>query len=162
MALPEICYLCCNKLTKPTNVDHVPPQQIFPPGLRKAHGPLQLLTIPVHKGCNTAYKADEEYFVHTLMPFARGTVAGDAVYSHVLSSYRAGHNAGLVRKVLGEFDPRPSGLILAGGKVVKRFDGKRIKRIAWKIVRGLMFHHFGVEYPEAHTCSVSVTPVSET
>src|SRR5438270_716368 len=104
MALPDLCYLCGGPLTKPKNNDHVPAQQMFPPALRKAHGPLQLLTIPVHTKCNSAYKADEDYFVHTLMPFARGTVAGDAVYHQVLSAYRAGHNAGLVKKVLGEFN----------------------------------------------------------
>lgn len=122
---------------------------------------MQLLTIPVHQACNSAYKADEDYFVHALMPFARGTVAGDAVYSHVLGAYRKGHNSGLVRKVLAEFEPRPSGLILPGNKVVKRFDGKRIQRVAWKIVRGLFFHHFGEVYPEAQTTWVTVTPVGE-
>lgn len=161
MPLPDICYLCAQPLSKPVNVDHVPAQQLFPPALRKEHGPLQLLTIPVHNACNTAYKADEDYFVHALMPFARGTVAGNAVYSHVLGAYKAGHNAGLVKKVLGEFEPRPSGLALPGNKVVKRFDGKRIQRVAWKIVRGLLFNDFDEVYPEAWTTSVTVTPVGE-
>src|SRR5690242_10793659 len=92
MALSRLCYLCGHPLTKPVNADHVPAQQMFQPDLRKEHGPLQLLTSPVHTACNSAYKADEDYFVHTLMPFARGTVAGDAVYRHVLTAYRAGHN----------------------------------------------------------------------
>jgi hypothetical protein len=161
MAKPDICYLCTRQLTPPVNQDQVPGQQFFPPALRKEHGPLQLLTIPVHTSCNSAYKADEDYFVHSLMPFARGTVAGDAVYSHVLSAYRAGHNAGLVKKVLGEFDRRPSGLVLPGNKVVKRFDGDRIQRVAWKIVRGLMFHHFGTAYPEKQNTWVTATPVGE-
>jgi hypothetical protein len=47
MALPEICYLCAEKLAKPVNVDHVPALQMFPTALRKEHGPLQLLTITV-------------------------------------------------------------------------------------------------------------------
>lgn len=161
MALPDVCYLCSGKLTKPINADHVPAQQIFPPALRKEHGPLQLLTIPVHTRCNSAYKADEDYFVHTLMPFAGGTVAGNAVYEHVLSAYRSGHNAGLIKKVLGEFDRRPSGLVLPGNKVAKRFEGARIQRVAWKIVRGLMFHDSGIAYPEKQNTSVSVTPVGE-
>ena len=41
----------------------------------------------------------------------------------------------------------PSGLVLPGNKVVKRFQGKRLTRIAWKIVRGLNFHHHDVVLP---------------
>lgn len=159
MLKPELCYLCGKPLAdEPANDDHAPPQQIFPPALRKAHNLSRLLTIPAHTACNTAYKKDEEYFVHTLMPFARGSVAGTAIYDHVLKAYRAGHNPLLVKKVLNEFEPRPSGLVLPGGKVVKRFDGERLARVAWKIVRGLYFHHHGTVLPEHHTTWVSVTP----
>ena len=47
----------------------------------------------------------------------------------------------LMRKVLREFDPTPSGIILPAGKIVKRFEGKRLARVAWKMVRGLHFLH---------------------
>lgn len=50
--------------------------------------------------------------------------------------------------VLNEFETNPSGLVLPGGKVVKRFDGQRIRRIAWKIVRGLHFYHTAEILPE--------------
>ena len=144
---PTVCYLCSNDLAlEPTDVDHVPGQQFFAPAIRKAHGP-QLLTIEVHKACNRAYKSDEDYFVQTLVPLARGSLAGNAIYRHALETYHKGHNVGLVRRVLGEFDHRPSGLILPGGKVAKRFQGARLSRVAFKIVRGLYFHHHGIALP---------------
>jgi hypothetical protein len=45
-------------------------------------------------------------------------------------------------------DPAPGGLILPGGKVVKKFEGERLRRVAWKMVRGLHFHHTGEVLPE--------------
>lgn len=98
-------------------------------------------TIPVHDQCNKSYQADEDYFVTALMPHARGSCAGDAIYKRALDRYLGGGKVGLVRKVLAEFEPRPSGLVLPRNQVVQRFDGTRISRVAWKIVRGLHFHH---------------------
>jgi hypothetical protein len=157
--LPSICYLCGLPLTRPTSADHAPPKQFFAPIIRKKHAP-QLLTIPVHDACNKAYQLDEDYFVHTLMPFARQTYAGRAIYDEVLAKFRAGKKAGLTRGVLNEFEPRPSGLVLPGSKVVKRFQGRRLQRVAWKIVRGLYFHHHGDALPEELRTWVSVTPVA--
>ena len=63
----EDCYLCGLKLAAPIDWDHVPPQQLYAPEIRKAHHP-QLLTIPVHAACNKGFQKDEDYFVHALMP----------------------------------------------------------------------------------------------
>lgn len=123
-------------------------QQIFAPDLRRKYNISKLLTLEVHEACNAAYKKDEDYFVRTLMPFARGSEAGNAIYAKVLKDYRGGKQIPLTNKVLSEFDPRPAGLVLPGGKVVKRFDGERVKRIAWKMVRGLHLHHTGEVLPE--------------
>ena len=109
----------------------------------------QLLTIPVHADCNKAYQYDEDYFVHTLMPFAPKSYAGRAIYNDVLQKFRGGRKVGLTRGVLEEFEPMPSGLILPANKVVKRFQGERVSRIAWKIVRGLYFHHHGILCPRS-------------
>jgi len=143
-----ICYLCGKPLCPPTNKDHPVMQQIFAPEIRKKHKITKLLTLDVHKACNTAYKNDEEYFVHTLMPFARGTEAGNAIYTKVLKNFRSGKQVPLAKMVLSEFDPNPSGLFLPGGKVVKRFDRERLRRVAWKMVRGLHFYHTRENLPE--------------
>ena len=57
---------------------------------------------------------------------------------------RRPEQAKLLRKVLNEFERQPSGLILPPNIVLKRFEGDRIARVIWKIVRGLYFYHFGV------------------
>jgi hypothetical protein len=49
---------------------------------------------------------------------------------------------------LKEFEPRTGGLVLPGGKVLKRFNPNRIERVIWKIVRGLFFRHHGKTLPE--------------
>jgi len=40
------------------------------------------------------------------------------------------------------------GLYLPKDKVLKRFDGARLSRITWKIIRGLYFYHFKEFLPE--------------
>ena len=64
----------------------------------------------------------------------------------------------LAKKILREFEPRPSGLSLPPGLVAKRQDGVRIKRVAWKIVRGLYFHHYGAVLPEAISVGYELIP----
>ena len=92
------------------------------------------------------------------MPHARGSYAGNAFYQKTLDSFHRGRNPGLVRKVLRDFEPRPSGLVLPGNQVVQRVNGARISRVAWKIVRGLYFHHHNeVLRAKAARC-VTVTP----
>ena len=70
-----IYYLCGKPLNPPTNVDHPVMQQLFAPELRRKHNISQLITFDVHEACNTAYKSDEDYFVRSLLPFARGSAA---------------------------------------------------------------------------------------
>lgn len=150
MADSDICYLCGKPLNEPTNRDHVPPQQLYADEIRKRHSP-NLLTIPVHKSCNSSYQLDEDYFVTTLMPFAVGSYSGSAFYSEILAKFKRGERRSVVQlaqKVLHEFEHRPTGLILPPGKIVKRFDGVRVHRVAMKIVRGLYFHHFKKFLPQ--------------
>jgi hypothetical protein len=144
---PTVCYLCGKTLGGQTSRDHVPPQQFFADEVRRAHK-LNLLRIPTHYSCNYDYHVDEDYFVNILLPFAMGSYAGDKLYSEILRKYKKGKNVRLIRQVLSEFDHHPSGLFLPGNKVVKRLNGPRIHRVAWKIVRGLHFHHFTEVLPE--------------
>ena len=154
----SVCYLCGKSLCGDLDHDHVPPKQLYAATVRQANNPSDLLTIQVHRNCNRSFQKDEDYFVHTLMPFARGSYAGDAIYAEILGKYRRGRNVPLVRKVLREFEPRPSGLVLPGNMVLKRQDGPRISRVAWKIVRGLYFKHHGTALPDNLTTWVSITP----
>jgi hypothetical protein len=162
MSSPPICYLCGKPLCDPVAVDHVPPRQLFAPELRKKHNLNRLLTIQTHRGCNTAYEKDEHYFLHSLAAFGAKTYSGRPVLQKVAKEFREGHHRPLVETILKEFATRPSGLVLPGNKVAKRFQGDRMHRVAWKIVRGLVFYHFGETYPDDWTVGVTITAPSET
>jgi len=82
------------------------------------------------------------------MPLGLGSYSGDAFYSKKLAKFKNSDKIDLMRKVLNEFESRPSGLYLPNNKVVKRFDGIRAGRITWKIIRGLYFYHFKEFIPE--------------
>ena len=145
-------------MSKPTNKDHCPPEALFARKILKEHKPDRLITIPVHEACNASYGHDEEYFKATLVPFARGSVAGDAVYNEFMADCREDpRKLVLADKILREFEPQPSGLHLPWGLVAKRQEGDRIKRVAWKIVRGLYFQHHSAFLYEDFPISCTLT-----
>jgi hypothetical protein len=154
---PTVCYLCGLPLVEPTSADHVPPKQFYADEIRKKHNP-NLLTIRVHADCNRAYQHDEDYFVNTLAPYARGSYAGDALLRESFAKYEAGKKQALVHKVFEEFERRPSGLILPPNLVAKRIEGKRVYRVAWKIIRGLYFYQYGEVLPEDTPNGLEIIP----
>lgn len=154
---PTLCYLCGQPLTAPTNVDHVPPKQLYTKEVRVAHNP-NLRTIEVHTDCNRSFQHDEDYFVNTLAPFARGSYSGNSLLKDVFAKYAADQKRGLVHKVLNEFDHKPGGILLPPGLVGKHFEGDRLHRVAWKIVRGLYFHEFGQVLPESTPNHLEILP----
>lgn len=154
---PSVCYLCGQPLVEPLSRDHVPPRQFYADGIRKKHNP-NLLTISVHDSCNRGYQFDEDYFVNTLVPYARGSYSGDALLHEIFRKYDAGQKRALVHKVHEEFERRPSGLILPPGLVAKRIEGNRVRRVAWKIIRGLYFHSFNEPLPEDTPNRLKVIP----
>lgn len=154
---PSICYLCGLPLAPPLSQDHVPPKQFYPDAVRKKHNP-NLRTITVHKECNLAYQFDEDYFVNTIAPFARGSYSGNALLHEIFQKYHAGKKRGLVSKVYQEFERRPSGLVLPHGLVAKRIEGGRVHRVAWKVIRGLYFHHFGEFLPQDTPNGLEIVP----
>ena len=157
---PSVCYLCRQRLFEPLSRDHVPPRQLYADGIRKKHHP-NLLTIPVHDSCNRGYQFDEDYFVNTLVPYARGSYSGDALLQEIFQKYDAGEKRALVHKVHEEFERRPSGLILPPGFVAKRIDGNRVRRVAWKIIRGLYFHSLNEPLPEDTPNGLKVVPTDQ-
>ena len=155
---PTHCYLCGRPLSKPTSKEHCPPLALFACKLRQQYNLNRLITHPVHMACNFSYQHDEAYFKATLVPFAPGSVAGDAIYKEAVAGFRTKKQKRvLAEKILREFEPRPSGLDLPSGLVVKRQEGSRIKRVAWKIVRGLYFNHHRAILPEAINVGCTVT-----
>jgi len=134
----DICYLCGQKLSGDVDDDHVPPKQFYPRSIRKIHD-LNLFTLPTHESCNKSYQKDEDYFVHSIAPLAKGSYSGNAIWGDISNQLKRPQGKRIAQMILKEFDPRPSGLYLPHGKVVKRFSGQRIWRVVWKITRGLFF-----------------------
>ncbi len=154
---PTICYLCGKPLSRELSRDHVPPRQLYAEDIRRKHNP-HLLTLPVHEACNLGYQSDEDYFVYSLMPFGRGSYSGNVLRGKILEDCKHPEQRTLLQKVLDEFECRPSGLILPPHLVAKRFEGDRILRVAWKIVRGLYFSRFGSFVPEDAPKGCEVIP----
>lgn len=146
---PQICYLCGGGLGSEKTLDHVPPSQIFPERLRKG---LSLLKLPAHKQCNYDYQKDEEYFVVTLSPVAGDSSAGRALWEDL------SHKFGKLRgRILGEMVRKEFYSVeLPGQMKAKKFDGRRVRRVIAKIVRGLFFHEQGRFLPIETPCRVDV------
>jgi len=136
----KICYLCGKRLDKEEGIsyDHVPPKQFYPSAIRK-NANLNLFTLPTHTACNKSYQKDEDYFVNSLGPLAKGTYAGSELWKDISHQMSRPESKKLILKVLKEFERRPSGIILPHGKVGKRYDVERTGRVIWKITRGLFF-----------------------
>jgi hypothetical protein len=86
---------------------------------------------------------NEEYFVHTLLPFARGTQSGDAAIRQSFRKYRDGRNVPLLNMVMDEFKHVVGGVHLPANRVAKMIDANRFHDVLYKIIRGLHFHHSG-------------------
>ncbi len=154
----KICYLCGKPINGKPSRDHIPPKQVYPEQIRRRRS-LNLLTLAAHEACNLQYQHDEDYFVYSLMPLARGSSTGDPLRWKILDDcVKHIEQRKLLAQVLNEFERQPSGLVLPPGIVAKRFEGDRILRVAWKIVRGLYFHHLGCCIPEDAPRACDVIP----
>ena len=135
---PEICYLCGKPILADGNRDHVPPQQLFAPRIRQALQ-LNLPTLPTHRACNSAYKADEDYFTHTISAATSSSPTARAVLDHIVEKFHEGVERPLAYQVLAEFRSTYKGIVLPNDLVVMESDRRRIARVVWKITRGLFF-----------------------
>jgi hypothetical protein len=88
---------------------------------------------------------DEEYFVHTFLPFARGSISGDALYRDGIARIQRGINVPLANAVLQEFQHHVNGVILPANRVAKKFDSQRVHDVIYKIIRGLFHSGLGTE-----------------
>lgn len=145
--IDQICYLCGLELVVDVGRDHVPPRQFYAKDLRKVHKP-NLFTLPVHVECNKSYQKDEDYFIHSIAPLTKESYSGDRILKDIAQRLRRVQGQRIGQMVLKEFEERPSGLYLPNGKVIKRFDGKRVKRVVWKIIRGLFYKEQARFLPE--------------
>lgn len=141
--------------------DHVPPKLFFPSAVRKKYGMTEMLTIPVHHACNQMWRLDEEYFVHTLLPLATGSEAGDAAHLQTFRKYKSGRNVPLVNMVMNEFKHVVKGIYLPANRVAKMIDANRFHDVLYKLIRGLHYHHTGEILPAQWSITYTVTAPNE-
>jgi hypothetical protein len=153
----QTCYLCCLAIEVDSSRDHVPPKQLYVRSVRLAHSP-NLYTLPTHRACNQAFQFDEDYFVNSLAPFSAGSYAGNELITDIGRKFQSGEKIGLVKTVLSEFEQRPSGLVLPPGLIAKRVDPSRIRRVLWKIVRGLYFKENGAILSSDQAVGIEIFP----
>jgi hypothetical protein len=141
-ARARICYLCGKALLGVSAVedkDHVPPKQLLAKSLRKSGSRIRLRTLEVHRACNNSYSADERYFTHLLLPFAKGSPAGEAARRKASSDYKEGKARDLVHRVLGQAKSAVNGVILPSGHLWLDYDRTAVDRVVGKIIRGLVY-----------------------
>lgn len=144
-----ICYLCGEPIAvEDMSRDHLPPAQFFPKAVRRSQNLDGLITIPAHKRCNTAYRSDEEYFLWSVGPLTGEGPIGDALVTDLARRYRKQSFQGLAIKTFEEYEMSPGGPRPPEGMTVKRADASRLKRVAWKMVRGLFWLKEGAILPE--------------
>jgi hypothetical protein len=105
--------------------------------LRQRYRPIKLDTLRTHRSCNSSFNLDEEYFKHCLVPFTKGSEAGNAIFSKTVEEYRSGQNVNLVNYVLRQAKDNVRGILLPPGKIWLDYDLDRIERVARKIIKGL-------------------------
>jgi hypothetical protein len=124
-----LCYLCGNEITsgQDWNRDHVPPQRFYGKSIRQAFNP-NLHWHPTHTGCNTAYKADEEYYAAAFSGHA-DSHSGQSTFEDFRRGVAQGHDAGLLKTIIGQFGQ----VALPDGSIVFNYDVNRAERITWKL-----------------------------
>lgn len=140
--IDTICYLCGGPLKGDKNTendDHVPPKQLLAKSLRKKHQ-INLIRLRTHTSCNSSYSLDEEYFKHCLVPFAKGTVAGNAIYEKTVDEYNGGRNVPLVNQILHSAKKNINGVKLPDNIIALDYNKTRINRVIKKIIKGLYFY----------------------
>jgi hypothetical protein len=139
-----VCYLC-GHIIQPDqawNKDHVPPQRFYGKSIRQKFNP-NLRGLHTHTVCNSAYKADEEYYTAVFAGHA-DSPTGRSVFADWQRGVAKGHDVGLLKTILSQF----SKVVLADGSLVLNYDVDRAGRITWKLVRGLYFADTGRCLPD--------------
>ncbi len=142
-----LCYLCgCEIEGKPSR-EHVPPKQFFPSVLRQKLNP-NLRTLPSHLACNKEFEKDEDYFFASCGVLSEFEPVSGPIMDDLYKKLVLNPKNNMLYKIMEEFREPEGNLILPGNKVIKEIDFSRIKRIVWKITRGLHFIEFNTILPE--------------
>jgi hypothetical protein len=121
--------------------DHVPPRCLF--SKPRPH----LITVPACEDCNNSAKLDDEYFRIIVSAGVENNLAGQRVWREgVIRTLRRSEK--LRQHLLSNTREveivTPAGVIVGTGYAFKA-ENYRIKRVVVRIVRGLLWHHYGVK-----------------
>ena len=130
----------CGRLNAATR-DHVPPRCIFP-----KPRPLDTVTVPACITCNSFYQMDDQYFaVMVAMQAYAEHPEATRVWQSIIRPLLA-RSPGfrrLLKDNLIEAPIRtPAGIVLPGRRAVA-FSQVRIERVVQRIVKGLLWYHYG-------------------
>jgi hypothetical protein len=120
--------------------DHVPARQFFPSPV-----PPNLITVPSCEKCNKGWSMDEDYFRVLLVSCAntKGNAARDKLFPIVKASLARKQARGLASSFFNGIENvervTPGGIYL-GPAPFFTGDGRRLDRVAEKIIRGLFYH----------------------
>lgn len=130
------------------NRDHLPPKSFF--ACKNRHkSNINLIILKVHEECNKKYKEDEQYFLYTFLPTVRYTKSGRDIFETNFDYLTKNpHGIRLGIHILNEFEEKPWGIYLPYGQVGKKYDVKRVRRVIWKITKGLFYIRKGDYLPD--------------
>lgn len=152
----SICCICGEPIACRTrgsddslSMDHVPPKQFYPKSSRTEQN-VNLWVVPTHRRCNGEYKADEEYFYHSLYPLVQNAnrQMGDTVLRDFRRRAQKPQTPVLIRSLLSTSRRETKGgILLPPGVVQLSVDEYRIQRVAIKIAQGLFYRDHGLFMP---------------
>ena len=123
------------------SMDHVPPKQFYPKGIRENED-LNLRLLPSHKKCNEDYKNDEEYFYHCMYAAVErcNQKMAKLIYDDLQRRADKPQTKAMARRLLKDFKKvTDGGIHLPDGIVQFAIDEYRIQRVTLKIAQGLVY-----------------------
>lgn len=134
----------CGKIDLITD-DHIPPKNIFPKPRAS-----NLITVPCCKSCFEGWSKDDEYFRATILSSASVSELPESqsVIDTMMRSFKRSKGfTGLIYNSIKNIKIFTETGIYLGDTSAIKFDGKRIDRVAERIVRGLFFYKKGYPVP---------------
>jgi hypothetical protein len=137
--------------------DHIPPKSLFDilPG-QTIKG--DLITVGAHKSCNKAHQHDDEYLVFAAVIGAvEKNAMAQRVFENMYRGFQRPQASRFLNSLVSKMDlievHTEAGIYL-GKRPIFEYDPVRIRRIIFRMCRGLHFRETGKILSDAHPCRV--------
>jgi len=143
---PKTCIFCLSE--NASSRDHIPPTSLW--GGKKDS---EMITVPCCENCRLLQQGDDEY-LRTLLSISVGSdrlPSGQRAIEKTLREFarrssRVGASQSYLNASIKPFYTNTGSNL---GKIPQaKIDSLRFNRIAWRMHRGLIFHHYGQLIPE--------------